>query len=181
MRQPLALHPDSHCSAVTRIDVLAHRRGPGTLVVRYTVTGKINALQLPKVTASTRADDLWRHTCFEAFVRATSGNAYYEFNFAPSTQWAAYGFSEYRQGMHVVKEVRSPFIEAQSGEDRVTLQASLELDKLPDLPKDAVWRLALAAVIEEKLGGISYWALVHPPGKPDFHQYDCFTLELPPA
>jgi hypothetical protein len=181
MRQVLALHPDSRCTAVTRIDVLAHRPRPGHLVVRYSVTGKISALRLPQAAASTRADELWKHTCFEAFVRASSNNSYYEFNLAPSTQWAAYGFSEYRSGMHIAKEVKAPFIEVQSSEERCTLQASLELERLPDLPKDTVWRLGLAAVIEEKYGTISYWALTHPPGKPDFHQYDCFALELPAA
>jgi hypothetical protein len=181
MRQPLALHPDSRSTAVTRIDVLAHRRGPGHLVVRYTVAGKIGALLMPKVTSSTRANELWKHTCFEAFVRGAGLAAYYEFNFAPSTQWAAYGFSEYRQGMHVAAEVRTPFIEVNESEERYTLQAALELEKLPDLPKDAVWRVGLAAVIEDKYGGTSYWALTHPPGKPDFHQYDCFALEIPAA
>ena len=29
-------------------------------------------------------------------------------------------------------------------------------------------------------GGISYWALAHPPGKPDFHHPDSFALTLPP-
>ena len=30
-------------------------------------------------------------------------------------------------------------------------------------------------------GGISYWALAHPPGKPDFHHADGFALELSPG
>jgi hypothetical protein len=34
-------------------------------------------------------------------------------------------------------------------------------------------------VIEETNGRLSYWALAHPPGKPDFHHSDCFALELP--
>ena len=40
--------------------------------------------------------------------------------------------------------------------------------------------LGLSAVIEGADGSLSYWALVHPPGKPDFHNADCFALELPP-
>ena len=59
-----------------------------------------------------------------------------------------------------------------------TLQASLELDRLSDLPRDAAWRLGLAAVIEETSGRKSYWALAHPPGKPDFHHPDCFAHEF---
>ena len=40
---------------------------------------------------------------------------------------------------------------------------------------------AFRAVIEEKDGTKSYWALAHPPGEPDFHHPDCFALDLPPA
>ena len=39
-------------------------------------------------------------------------------------------------------------------------------------------RLALAAVLEDQQGALSYWALAHPPGKPDFHHPVGFTLEL---
>jgi hypothetical protein len=39
-------------------------------------------------------------------------------------------------------------------------------------------RLGLSAVIEENDGTISYWALKHLPGKPDFHHPDSFALEL---
>ena len=38
--------------------------------------------------------------------------------------------------------------------------------------------IGLSAVIEEEGGRKSYWALAHPPGPPDFHHPDCFTLEL---
>jgi hypothetical protein len=40
--------------------------------------------------------------------------------------------------------------------------------------------LALSAVVEDEHGGLSYWALKHPPGKPDFHHPDLFVLHLPP-
>jgi len=39
----------------------------------------------------------------------------------------------------------------------------------------------LSAVIEDISGGTSYWALAHPPGKPDFHHADGFALEFSPA
>jgi hypothetical protein len=178
MRRTLALHPDSRCTAVTRIDVDVSRPQPSHLVLRYTVTGKVKDLRLPQVTDPKRADDLWRHTCFEAFVRPAHGAAYCEFNFAPSAQWAAYAFSGYRSGMTVATEVDAPFIDVQSRHDVYTLQASLDLERLAALPKDAAWQLGLSAVIEEANGTISYWALAHPTGKPDFHHSDCFALEL---
>lgn len=167
--------------AATRIDVEAARPRPGSLVLRYVVNGSIAGLRMPPETAPARTDGLWRHTCFEVFVRAPPGTAYYEFNLAPSTQWAAYRFSDYRSGMSTAEGFGAPRIEVQSNSARYELRASLELGRLPDLPGDAAWRLGLSAVIEEAGGGISYWALAHPPGEADFHHSDCFALELPPA
>jgi hypothetical protein len=181
MRRTLALHPDSRCNAVTRIDVEATRPRPGNLVLRYTISGKIADLRLPAPAASTRTDELWQHTCFEAFLRPPSGEAYYEFNIAPSTQWAAYAFSGYRSGMRIADEAGTPFIEVQRGADFYLLQASLDLGRLAHVTQDGVWRLGLSAVIEEESCALSYWALKHPPGRADFHHSDCFALELASA
>jgi hypothetical protein len=157
------------------------RPRPGILVLRYVVIGKISDLSMPPVSGPTRTDELWWHTCFEAFLRAPSDAAYYEFNFAPSTQWAAYRFTSYRSGMSVANDVAAPRIEVQSNAECYKLQAALELDRLSTSPSDAVWRLGLSAVIEETNGNRSYWALVHPPGKADFHHSDCFSHELTAA
>lgn len=173
MRQTLRLHPDSHCAAATRIEADIARPRAGSLILSYVVSGRISDLRLPPVVAAARADELWRHTCFEAFVRPSTGPTYYEFNFSPSTQWAAYQFSSYRSGMCVATEIAAPRIEVRSTAESYTLQASLELDGL-SLP----WRIGLSAVLEETNGHKSYWAMAHPPGNADFHHADCFTLEL---
>jgi hypothetical protein len=149
-------------------------------MLSFVLTGQIGDIRLPPVGPPARADDLWRHTCFEAFVCTAPGPAYYEFNFAPSTEWAAYRFDGYRSGMRPA-EIRAPAIEVRSGPGSYSLQASLDLNRLPDLPPEASWRLGLSAVIEDISGGMSYWALAHPPGKPDFHHADGFALEFSPA
>lgn len=181
MRQALKPHPDSPGSAAAQIEVEVARPRPGNLVLHYFVTGTLGELRLPPVTAPTRRDALWRHTCFEAFVRASPSAAYYELNFAPSTQWAAYRFSDYRRGMRVASEISAPRVEVQLNGACYELRASLELDRLPGLPSDGLWRLGLAVVLEDTSGRKSYWALAHPPGKADFHHSDCFALELPAA
>ncbi len=181
MHHPLKLHPDSRCVAVTDIGVEVARARPGELRLGYVVTGKIGALRLPPVTASARADNLWQHTCFEAFLRPGAGAAYCEFNFAPSTQWAGYGFTEYREGMRALTALHAPHIAVQSGDTHYRMQITLDLDALPDLTRGAIWRVGLSAVIEETDGNKSYWALKHPPGKPDFHHSDCFALALAAA
>ena len=181
MRQLLSLHPDSPSFAAAHIEVEVARPHANHLLLSYAVTGRIDDIRMPPVTTATRGDELWRQTCFEAFVRASSGAEYYEFNFAPSTQWAAYRFSSYRSGMCVPAEIGPPAIEVQGSPDCYTLQTSLELDRLSGLRRGALWRLGLSALIEDTSGRKSYWALTHPPGKPDFHHTDCFSHELSPG
>ena len=181
MRQSLRLHPDSRCCAAAHVEVEVARPHADRLALSYLVTGNMSDIRMPPVMASERGDELWQHTCFEAFVRASSDVGYYEFNFAPSTQWAAYRFSGYRSGMCAAAEVSAPPIETQSSSDRYTMQVSLELNGLPELPRTALWRLGLSALIEDTSGRMAYWALVHPPGKPDFHHADCFAHELSPV
>jgi hypothetical protein len=181
MRQLLRLHPGSRCFAAAHIEVEIAPPRADRLALSYIVTGKMSEIRMPPVTAAARSDELWQHTCVEAFVRAASGPEYYEFNFAPSTQWAAYRFSGYRSGRCVAEEIGPPLIEVQSAIDGFTLQTSLQLDWLSALPREAAWRLGLSAVIEDTSGRKSYWALAHPPGKPDFHHADSFTHEFLPV
>jgi hypothetical protein len=150
-------------------------------MLSYTVTGKMNDILMPPITEAARSEELWRHTCFEAFVRASSAAEYYEFNFSPSTQWAAYRFTAYRTEMCVAAEITVIPIEAQRRSDTYTLQASLDLDRLSGIPRSTLWRLGLSAVIEDTSGNKTYWALAHPPGKPDFHHPDCFGHEFSPS
>jgi hypothetical protein len=172
LHQALRLHPDSLCAAATKIEVDIARPHPGSLILSYVVSGRISDLLMPPVVAAARTDELWQHTCFEAFVRPSAGPGYYEFNFSPSTQWAAYQFDSYRSGMRSATEIGAPRIEVRSSAETYTLQAELEFGGL-----SSALHLGLSAVLEETNGRKSYWALAHPPGKADFHHSDCFTLE----
>jgi hypothetical protein len=108
-------------------------------------------------------DGLWRTTCFEAFVAA--GEGYDEFNLSPSGEFAAYRFSAYRAGM------------ARLDTELSVVWSSGRLEATVPLREDAR-RLALSAVVEESDGALSYWALRHAPGKPDFHHRDTFALSI---
>ena len=170
MRHALKLHPDSRCDAVSGIEVEVARSA--NLLLRYVVTAKPGGLMIPPVVEPRRADELWRHTCFEAFFHEPSGDGYIEFNFSPSAEWAVYRLDGYRRGRRIADDVPAPRITLLPNAKGFELHASLEL------PHDSPWRLGLAAVIEETNGRISYWALKHPAGRPDFHHSDCFALEL---
>lgn len=184
-RQTLRVHPEAICAAVTQIEVDVARPRARSLILTYVVTGKIGDLAMPPVADAVRTDELWQHTCFEAFLRSSAEAEYYEFNFAPSTQWAAYRFSGYRTGRCVATDIDGPLITIETSPKRYLLRASLELDplKLPSASRggngrDGAWRLGLSAVIEETGGRRSHWALAHPPGKADFHHPDSFALEV---
>ena len=120
-----------------------------------------------------RADNLWETTCFEAFLRIPGAAAYREWNFAPSGEWAAYDFAGSRDG-RTNAEVAAPYIRVEDNLTWWALGATIAVDA------DAVWALGLSAVIEQKDGTKSYWALAHPAGdKPDFHDPACFAAHLP--
>jgi len=181
MRHALKRHPDSLGTAAAHVEVEIARPRAGLLSVSYVVTGRIADILLPKALPPARADELWQHTCFEAFVRAPSGDAYYEFNVSPSTRWAAYRFDGYRRGMRAAAEIDAVPVEVEAGRDRYRLKASFELFRLPDLGGETAWRLGLSVLIDDANGRRSYFALAHPPGQPDFHHADGFTLEFSPA
>ena len=171
----LTPHPNTPSAAVDRIEVQIDRLGEVGLNLRYQMFGNLTRLRVPDFEKHGRADGLWRSTCFEAFVKPEEGEGYLELNFS-GLQWASYRFSSYRQGM-TEAAVEPCLIEG--GADWLSVEINPGRMARPDLPAPD-WRIGLSAVIEDVDGGISYWALAHPPGKPDFHHPDSFSLTLPP-
>jgi hypothetical protein len=135
------------------------------------------AVLLPESRGGGRADGLWQATCFEFFLKPEGAEAYFEFNFAPTREWAAYRFSGYREGMEPLPAPLDFCISAHPWPKVDLLSVDLDLGFLP--PGKA--QLGISAVIEEVSGRRSYWALAHAPGEPDFHNPACFTLEVPAA
>lgn len=158
-----------------------HRTGEALSVV-FVVRDAPPGLVWPEADGGGRTDGLWRSTCFEAFVRAPGSDAYVELNFAPSGRWAAYAFDGRRAGMRPLDfaDGAAPVVGAlRSGEAERTLVARVDLSAAPGLA-GAPWSAAITAVLDDGAGGISYWALAHAPGKPDFHRPEGFVLDLPP-
>jgi hypothetical protein len=175
---PLRCHPDTPCEVVESIDVCLELSDARELLLTYMVRGAIERLRIPPLAKPTRADGLWRHTCFEAFVAGKGTAEYCEFNFAPSGDWAAYAFRGYRdRGVPEIPEM-SPAITVRCATRELDLQTTVRLDRLPPNSRAGTLRIGLAAVIENQDGAISYWAIRHPAGKPDFHRPDGFLLEV---
>ena len=154
-------------------------RMPGaTLAVTYLLEGEIDRLCLPAPRPPRFAHRLWQHTCFEMFIARAGEPGYHEFNFSPSGEWAAYAFACYRDDAVAPCEALDPKIAMRSAATELELDASIRLDRLSPMHCDAKLSIALSAVIEDRDGLLSYWALRHPPGKPDFHRADAFALVL---
>lgn len=171
MRRALIRHPDTPCGAVDSITVDLAAGAGGVVALHYRLVGRIGAVKLTPLEPR-RTDGLWKHTCFEAFFRAPGAAAYREFNFAPSGAWAAYSFEAERAGMAPLDI--TPMLDFDASASALRLTATLS----PGMA--APYAIALAAVIEETSGATSYWALAHPPGKPDFHHSVAFAAALPP-
>ena len=170
----LIAHPDTPAKAVENVDIQLLRGGPRELWFEFNVRPTATLL-VPEVKSPIRADGLWQTTCFELFVQSEGMDSYCEFNFSPSFEWAAYEFDRYRDQMREL-----PFRDPEIGVSSPGNNFFLAVEAFPELPSVNL-RLGVSAVLEETDGTKSYWALAHPPGKPDFHHKDCFALELPAA
>lgn len=148
------------------------RLGPvATTNFWFGISAPASRFLIPNAAEPARANELWMTTCFEAFLREEGQEAYREWNFAPSGNWAAYDFTGYRLGM-VEADVTEPYIRMEDNFTWLALGATIAV------PADRIWQLGLSAVIEEQDGTKSYWALAHPSEKPDFHHPDCFAAQL---
>ena len=151
------------------------RRG-STVRFSYRLTGDLSQLAIPRHRQSHRVDRLWEHTCFEAFVAPGSTLRYFELNFSPSTQWAAYEFDGYREGMRPLTFAKPPAIVVAKAAGELSVTASVALGAFADAAWP--WRIGLTAVVEDRAGGRAYFALEHPREKPDFHDAAGFTALL---
>jgi hypothetical protein len=155
------------------------RRAPdGTLALTYDIAGDLDRIRIPEPALPCMSANLWQHTCCEIFVRRHGQAAYHEFNFAPSREWAAYGFQRYREGVPLIDEALKPEIAIETAEGKLELRAIVRLSRLSTVHARARLAIAISAVIEGSDGELSYWALAHPRGQPDFHDPHAFTLEL---
>ena len=180
-RLRLQPHPTTPCPALDSLWVDLHWLPAGALALRYELRGALADLRLPAPSPAPAATDgLWRHSCLEAFVGAATGTAYVECNFSPSGDWACYAFDAERVRA-AASPTGTPQITTEGSAHTLTLTATVPRSALAALPSDAPALLGLTAVIESTDGSLSYWALAHPQGVPDFHARAGWTARLPLA
>lgn len=170
----LTCHPLLPTDNIERFTASAGRNADGGLRFRYVVHGEVGRIALPANTTPQHMDNLWRHTCFEAFITAEDQRSYVECNFSPSSAWATYRFSRYRRGMAAIVPAEPPHISLHTARDSLVLDVKFRLNEFANCPL----RISLTAAIEDTAGSLSYWALHHPSAKPDFHHRGGFILRL---
>jgi hypothetical protein len=173
---PLLPHPTTQSDSIRGLDVQLSTPSPGLLALLYKLRADVSRIRVGPEVVPERADQLWKHTCFEAFIQPSGSRGYCEFNFSPTKQWAAYRFDGYREGMMPLDLPYPPEISVCKTSDLVELQAILPIPASFATAPHA--KLALTAVVEEDSGRLCYWSARHPQGKPDFHHPDGFALEL---
>ena len=170
----LQAHSATPGARVYSLEVAVDAGTNGSFRFVYSLRGDLSGLEIPEPARAQRTDDLWRRTCFEAFLRPTGQEGYLELNFSPSSEWAAYSFSGYRKEMTPAALAATPVIMCEHDAQRLTLEAHLTFAQ----PVNVALELALSAVLRERSGKISYWALRHAPDKPDFHHDASFAAML---
>lgn len=155
------------------VDHAASFGATATTNIWFGVGAPASRFFIPDTAEPRRADELWRTTCFEAFLRPAGEASYREWNFAPSGDWGTYDFTDYREGMVEADVGAPPYIRMEDNFTWWTLGATIAVDAA------VRWELGLSAILEELDGTKSYWALAHPSENPDFHASDCFAARLP--
>ena len=176
--RPLIRHPHAPSHALHAVTAHAERTPDGRLALSYSLAGDLARLRVPPPGPARMGWKLWRHTCCEVFIRARSGTSYHELNFSPSGEWTTYAFARYREGAPLADESLNPQIAVTPGKDRLDLSALVDLGRVSPGYLRSPLALGLAVVAEDENGALSYWALHHAPGQPDFHHAESFALEL---
>src|SRR5579863_4612008 len=154
----LICHPSTRSERVRAIAVLLRRTAIDELQLTFRLDGDVSRIRVPSPAVPRFATELWRHTCFEAFISIEGHPGYHEFNFAPSGEWTVYALRGYRDGGPIDNEALRPNIVVRSTPTRLELDAVVPLDSLSPIHPCASLRIGLAAVIETN-EEVSYWAL----------------------
>lgn len=156
-------------------------RDGGIIGVEYDLYGLLSHLVIrgqDPDSVDTRCDELWRHTCFELFVKEVDekNTSYLECNFSASGNWNMYSFGSYRKDMVQVKGAEKPKIKIEETKKIFSLATEVDLTGL--VHDSSTVDIGVACVVENTAGKLGYWALTHPGVAPDFHDPRSFILRL---
>ena len=194
MQIPLHCHPTTPDLSIQSLTASAKYAANGELHFSFDLSGDLSVMQIPSAGPSIRADHLWQHTCFEAFISVVGETAYHEFNFSPDGRWAVYAFTAYRQPDRATDKCAdsanppAPAITLRTLPNCLQLRAIVRPDLLPSGLCGKTLAIGLSAIVETRadrrtpgIPPLSYWALRHPAERPDFHDRRAWVLRLAPS
>lgn len=172
----LICHPANLPESGIRIDGRIQRRH-GLLSITYVLQDPAGLVPIPsQAIPATRSHGLWERTCFECFIAVDNAKDYWEINLSPTGDWNVYRFDDYRLGMRQAAAFET--LPVKTDKKGTTLELQCVLDLSPITPARRPIEIGLSAVVQGSAGKNSYWALVHPGPRPDFHHRSGFILML---
>ncbi len=180
VHQFFALQPFGAVQQAIRIEGWLERCG-GTLTLEFQLhcdcpqTDDAILWPLP-ANEPQRRDELWQHTCLEWFVAQPQREPYWEFNLSPNGDWNVYQLDGYRRGLQPDGQYGALAVRTSPGERRASFTVTAPLPT--SLATAEPLELAVTAVLEQRSGAISYWALHHGGAEADFHRRDGFRLQI---
>jgi len=148
-----------------------------SISIMFQIIGEIDGLIIPEISQlPSRKDELWNTTCCELFIAKSGDAGYWEYNLSPSHDWAIFKFSNYR-----TDKINDLSITGLDINTIIDKDSKFELNTLLPLPDKLIGqnlRIGISSVIQNKAGELYYYALRHPGAKPDFHDRNCFTIQI---
>ena len=136
---------------------------PRSIEISYDLS-EINEILIPQKKVLVRANELWKSTCMELFLKNVKESNYQELNVSLDGKWNAYEFSGYRTEM---EKSRSVSVSEVKSLDTNIFWVRFEFrDKLA-----SQLLINPASVIKNIDEGVTYFAPAHQEG-PDFHSFD---------
>ncbi len=126
----LVAHPRTPGAAVYGIGAEIRFIKPAVLFCDYTLHADMTQVRIPPQRGGSPVDGLWRHTCFEAFIGLPETGPYYEFNFSPAGDWAAYRFGAYRESAAGAPVAPPPHLQVYRNAERLELSATVHIGAL---------------------------------------------------
>ena len=152
-------------------------RNSNRFTVNYSLTGFLSNLVIPApADLPERRNNIWQETCFEFFLGLKDDARYWEFNLSPSGHWNVYRFNAYREGQQEEEAFTSLPFNVSSSTDAFLLDMEFDLDKI--ITADETLEAGISAVIKQRDGNATHWALTHQNQQADFHKRESFIIEL---
>ena len=146
-----------------------------SVFISYKVTGDLSSIDLGDGhPVRSRVIKLWEKTCFELFLKTSTG-AYMEFNFSPVFEWNAFYFEKKGDALAEYKGIQGVKTDILLSDEVFHLIVEIAKSDFPEGFFKGSLEGQITSVIKEDHNHLSYWALNHTDSKPNFHDFRSFT------